>query len=64
MSYEPVIDDRTSKYLTELRNDIGWLGGNCGWDDIEALLKKHGLFNTANLQFPSPQGRGLLLRAY
>lgn len=50
MSYEPVIDDRTSKYLTELRNDIGWLGGNCGWDDIEALLKKHGLFNTANLQ--------------
>ena len=50
MSYEPVIDDRTSKYLTELRNDIGWLGGNCGWDDIEAILKKHGLFNTANLQ--------------
>lgn len=43
-------DDRTSKYLTDVRNDIGWLGCNCGWDDIEALLKKHGVFDTANLR--------------
>lgn len=45
-----MLDERSKNYLDAIRKNVGWLGYNAGWSDIEEILEKAGIADTAKLQ--------------
>lgn len=37
------IDERTQKYFAAIRENMGFIGSNAGWDGIQDILKKKGV---------------------
>ena len=45
-----MIDNRTENYFNAIKNNMNYIGTNYGWCNIEEILKKKGILETANLQ--------------
>ena len=45
-----MLDNKSEKYLNELKDELGYIGGNSGYLDMEAILKKKGVLESAKLE--------------
>jgi hypothetical protein len=44
------MDTRSEKYLQAIKENIGFMGSNAGWNSIKEILEKRGILEESNLK--------------